>query len=240
MKKLHNLFTFILDLLCPPTCPICHQEVETIHTLCCSCYKQLNFITKPCCQICGRPFEYVSSENLICGSCLKQKPPFRLARSILEYDNFSKQLILSYKHGDRTNHIPLFLKFLNLVPSDLYKNVDFIIPVPIHWTRRLKRRYNQAGLLGYALSKKVHIPLRTNILRRIKATASQGHLTPKERQRNIKNAFYVKNPKAVQNKTILIIDDVFTTGLTVNTCAKILRRAGAKEIRILTVYRVLK
>ena len=139
---------FLLSILCPPTCPICAESVDEVHCLCPACYSKLNFITQPCCDICGKPFEYAIFDELTCGACLKQKTHFSMARSVLAYDDFSKKLVLAFKHGDHTELNMLFLKFLVQADKAVFQNVDMIIPVPLHWTRRLKRKYNQAGLLG--------------------------------------------------------------------------------------------
>ena len=229
----------ILNLLCPPRCPICRETVDEAHCLCPNCYGKLNFITHPCCEICGRPFEYAAFNSVVCGSCLKNKPKFSMARSILEYDDFSKQLILSFKHGDRTDLTPILVKFLLLADPKIFENVDMIVPVPQHWARRFKRQYNQASLLGKVLGKQKGISFNPSILRRIKNTESQGHKLRKQREQNVKGVFHVMTPDKIRGKTILVIDDVMTTGATLNECAKVLRRAGAKEVKAITVYRVI-
>ncbi len=228
---------FLLNILCPPTCPICSEQVEEAHCLCPECYSKLNFITKPCCDICGKPFEYTVFDELTCGACLKQKPHFSMARSVLAYDEFSKKLVLAFKHGDHTELNMLFLKFLVQADKAVFQNVDMIIPVPLHWTRRLKRKYNQAGLLGKVVGRYFNIPFTPTVLSRIKRTESQGHKKRKERERNIKNAFRVKNPTVIKGKTILVVDDVMTTGTTLNECARILKKSGAKDVKVLTIYR---
>ena len=237
---LKRLGIFIVNFLYPPICPICGTRVVEAHCLCSDCYKRLNFITNPCCQVCGRPFEYKGLNDLICGACLKKKPAFSMARSVLEYDDFSKQLILAYKHGDRTDLTPLLTKFLIQAESIIFQDVDMIIPVPLHWTRFLHRRYNQSSLLGKALGIKLKIPFNSNILKRIRMTESQGKKTHHAREKNIKNAFRVVHSKTIQGKTILLIDDVMTTGATIQECTKTLRKAGAKEVKVLTLYRVIR
>jgi len=237
---LKRLGIWIVNFLYPPICPICGAPVEEAHCLCPECYKHLNFITEPCCRICGRPFEYKGLSDLICGSCMKKAPAFSMARSVLEYDDFSKQLILAYKHGDRTNLTPLLVKFLLQAENVIFQNVDMIIPVPLHWTRFWKRRYNQSSLLGKALGKKLGIPCYSNILKRVRMTESQGKKTRQAREKNIKNAFRVARPDAIKGKKILLIDDVMTTGATITECTKILRKAGAKEVKVITLYRVIR
>jgi len=171
---------------------------------------------------------------------MKKAPAFSMARSVLEYDDFSKQLILAYKHGDRTNLTPLLVKFLLQAENVIFQNVDMIIPVPLHWTRFWKRRYNQSSLLGKALGKKLGIPCYSNILKRVRMTESQGKKTRQAREKNIKNAFRVARPDAIKGKKILLIDDVMTTGATITECTKILRKAGAKEVKVITLYRVIR
>ncbi len=230
----------ILNILCPPLCPICQTEIDEAHGLCPKCYQKLRFITEPCCQICGRPFEYKGLGKPICAKCMKKKPSYDMARSVLEYDDFSKKLILLFKHADKTELTPLFTKFLKQVDSKLFKNTDMIIPVPLHWTRRVKRQYNQSALLAKSLGKELKIPFNPTILKRIRHTVSQGHLTHKQRQKNVHNAFQVKHSYLIKGKTILVIDDVMTTGSTLNECAKILKKSGVKSVKVLTMHRVLR
>ena len=237
---LKRLGLFMINFLYPPICPICGARIEEPHCLCADCYNHLNFITEPCCQICGRPFEYKGLNDLICGACMKKAPAFSMARSVLEYDDFSKQLILAYKHGDRTDLTPLLIKFLLQADNVIFKDIDVIIPVQLHWTRFLKRRYNQSSLLGKALGKKLKIPFRSKYLKRIRMTESQGTKNHREREKNIRNAFQVSNPVAIRGKNILLIDDVMTTGATTKECAKILKKAGAKDIKVITLYRVIR
>ncbi len=239
MLSTKRFFTALLDFVFPPRCPICHQEVSASHTLCPTCFQKMTFLTQPCCRICGRPFEF-QSWNQLCGNCLKKEPPYHKARAVLKYDDMSKGLILKFKHADRTEIRPLFINLMVQSHADLIRETDVIIPVPLHWTRLIKRTYNQADLLAKPLAKlfrKTYLPLG---LKRIHHTKSQGHLSKKDRQRNIRQAFRVTNPAAIQGKRILLVDDVMTTGATVEECAKVLRKAGAIYVNVLTVFRVIK
>ena len=238
-KFLKRTLSGVLNILCPPFCSICKEPVETAHCLCPTCYRQLKFITKPCCQICGRPFEYAGLDLCLCANCMKQKPKFDMARSLLEYDDFSKKLILAFKHGDHTELASLFVKFLCQADSEIFKDIDIVIPVPLHWTRRLKRKYNQAGLLGRLLARQMNFYFNPTVLKRVRRTESQGHKKHNQRIKNVKNAFMVRHPQNIIGKNILLIDDVMTTGSTLNECAKVLHKAGAKTVNALTIYRVL-
>ena len=228
-----------LNIICPPVCPICGEAVDEPHCLCQKCYQKLHFITKPCCSVCGRPFEYQGLENMICATCMKKAPSFSMARSALEYDDFSKQLVLAFKHGDRTELTPLFVKFLMQADPEIFQNVDLIMPVPLHWTRRLKRKYNQSALLGKALGRKMGLPYSEKYLKRVRRTESQGKKKQKERQKNVKNAFLTIHSDQIRGKTVLLVDDVMTTGATLNECAKVLKKEGVKDIKVITLYRVI-
>ena len=239
MSLLSTIGRFCLNIICPPVCAICRKEIETAHCLCPECFGQLQFITRPYCQICGRPFEYNAFGDLLCGRCMEKKPPFDMARSVLAYDAFSKQLVLAFKHGDHTELTPLFGKFLLSADPALFTGTDMILAVPLHRFRLMKRKYNQAGLLCRKLASHTGIPYFPDILKRVKATKSQGHLSRRKRQENLRNAFRVNAPAKVAGKVVLLIDDVMTTGTTVSGCAKALKKAGAKSVKVLTLYRVV-
>lgn len=238
MSLLSTIIKFCLNILCPPVCAICRKEIETAHCLCPECFKKLKFITRPYCKICGRPFEYNAFGDLICGSCM-EKPRFDMARSILVYDAFSRQLVLSFKHGDHIELTTLLTKFLLSADPELFSGTDMIIPVPLHRFRLLKRKYNQAGLLCSKLSDKTGIPYCPDILKRIKHTKSQGHLSRQKRHKNLRNAFQVTKTEKISGKTILLIDDVMTSGATLFECAKTLKKSGANKVKVLTLYRVI-
>ena len=237
---LKQLGKSLLNLVCPPVCPICREPVDEVHCLCHNCYQKLHFITKPCCHICGRPFEYQGLNNIVCAACMKKVPSFSMARSILEYDDFSKKLILAFKHGDKTELVPLLIKFLLQADPEIFKDVDLIIPVPLHWTRRLKRKYNQSALLGKELGRQMKIPYSENCLKRIKRTESQGKKKQRDRQKNVKNAFIVSDAEQIKGLKVLLVDDVMTTGATVNECAGILKKSGVKDVKVITLYRVIR
>ncbi len=129
---------------------------------------------------------------------------------------------------------------LNSAGQELWSSADYIIPVPLHRWRLLKRQYNQATLLARSVSSLTNIPVLTNCLVRKKATESQGHKTLKERKQNVKQAFDVIDPDSLKGKSIVLIDDVWTTGATLDACAKILKKAGAHRIFVLTLARVVK
>ena len=240
MKKSRfaRLIRRLIDFILPPVCPMCNNPVDEPHMLCADCFKQLNFITKPYCQKCGHPFEFDIKGDMICASCLKQMPIYNRARSVFVYDEGSKKLILPFKHADRTDLTHIISQFLLKDYRDLISEADAIVPVPLHITRLFLRHYNQSALLANRLAHMTHRCYLPNVLKRVRATPSQGHLSAKQRQKNIQNAFRVSKPNLIQGQKILLIDDVMTTGATVSECTKILLKSGAERVDILTVCRV--
>ena len=152
----------------------------------------------------------------------------------------SKRLVLSFKHADRTHPAPALAQWMQRAGADFWQAADFIAPVPLHRWRLFKRRYNQAALLTHELSHIAQKPALVDLLHRKRATPIQGHFNRKQRQENVKGAFRLnaKHRKQIKDKTIILIDDVLTTGATVNECSRVLLRAGAKQLNVLTLARV--
>lgn len=244
MNGIHPLHK-ALNIVLPPLCASCSARVETTHGFCGSCWAKLDFITKPYCVTCGLPFPFTqeeAQENTQCGECLKDAPAFASARAPLSYTDASRQLLLPYKHHDATHLTPALVQLMRAAAPDILEKVDMIIPVPLHWLRLLLRRYNQSALLAAALAKNTGKAYSPTLLRRIRPTPSQGKLTRAQRLLNVKGAFAVPSRKRAQlkGKTLLVVDDVMTTGATVNACAHTLMQAGAKAVYVLTAARVAK
>ena len=180
----------------------------------------------------------MKENELICGKCLTNPPQLQGLKAVFAYDDYSKKLILPFKHADRTDLVPFLSKLLYYRGKQFLENADYIIPVPLYWQRLMKRKYNQAALLTVGLSKMTGKPYLLNNLIRIRKTQSQGHKTQQERLKNIQNAFSLRHPEKIKGKTIVLIDDVYTTGATLNECAKVLRQAGAKRVEALVLARV--
>lgn len=237
-----NVFGRALDFLLPPLCFGCATEVEAQGGLCPACWAGLNFITRPYCQSCGFPFPHDMPEGVLCASCHQQKPRFQAARSALAYNHDSRPLILSFKHGGRTEGLKTMAKWLARAASGFIKDVDVIIPVPLHGRRLFTRKFNQSALLADALSDLTGVAADPFILRRTKNTRTQGGLTRAQREKNVRAAFRVNDAEkpAIKGKTALVIDDVFTTGATVENCVAALQKAGADTIYVLTLARVVE
>lgn len=239
MSFLQNL----INILLPPRCIKCGKILSERNGLCAECFNKIRFISAPMCYHCGRPF--TTTENLkfakpqLCGECLKQKKfLFALKRSTFIYDDESKNLILDLKFRDKTAYTETLANFLYTAGADIWaQNPDILVPVPIHRRRLLTRRYNQCALLANCLSTKIGIPTDCRSLIRARNTVPQVELSGRARRTNLKNAFKVKYPQNIKGKRIVLIDDVSTTGSTLNECAKVLHKAGAEAIYALTLAR---
>lgn len=232
-----KLFHQVLDLLLPPRCISCQTIVTMDKTLCEHCWGEANFICAPFCKCCGLPFEFDVPDGALCLDCARQRPPFVEARSVFAYDDFSRRLVLSFKHGDRPDLAPTLAHWMARSAPTMIEQSDVILPVPLHWRRLMARRFNQAALLSKEISTLTQTPWRTDLLHRVRNTTPQGHLSRIARQKNLKNAFSCR--KSIHGMRVLLIDDVLTTGATLLNCTNALHKAGALEVRVLTLARVL-
>jgi len=229
----------LLDIAFPPLCLRCKTRVGGQGMLCAACWQQLAFISEPFCVRCGIPFEYAPGGLDQCGKCLRAPPPFTQARAVLRYDDASKLLVLRLKYHDDAALAVTCAPWLQRVGEPLFAGADALIPVPLHYWRFVGRRYNQAALLANALAKHVSLPVWPHALKRIRATPPQAALRAKERAENIKGAFAVppRETARLRGKTVLLIDDVYTTGATLSACTEALLEARVSEVRVLTLAR---
>lgn len=236
----HRLAQTCLDMLLPPLCLSCGVRVGTNGALCSDCWKNIAFISPPLCQTCGTPFNIPLADNSLCPDCQDTPHIFSSARAAILYDKASSNIVLGFKHGDRTHAAQALACWMARAGECYWKEADIIAPVPLHRWRLFKRRYNQSALLASCIAKMTGKQACLQALTRTRATQSQGHLNHKERHDNVTGAFIVserEKPK-IRNATIILIDDVMTTGATLDECAKTLLTAGAKKVHALTLARV--
>ncbi len=216
------------------TCMQCGNELfeETHFSLCEKCLNSLPRNNGKICQKCG---EQIFSKSKYCLRCKNHKPKFTQCFSPLLYKAPVTTFIQQFKYNNgRYLAEPLgnFLVECYLLNS---MNCDVVIPVPLHEKRMAERGFNQAELLAKQLETKLHIPLANGILERVRYTQTQTSLTKTQRQENVKKAFKVLEKNFVKGKTILLVDDVYTTGSTLNECARVLFLAGAEKVFCLTL-----
>jgi len=233
-----TLSRLLLDSLLPPQCLSCGAAVDTPGNLCAACFQEITFITSPCCDSCGVPFDGAVIDDLICGACLQDRPAFERARAAFVYSAESRGLVLKLKHGDRTDAAAHFARWLQRAGAEVISTCDVIVPVPLHRWRLLIRSYNQAALLANAVGGLAGKPVAVNVLSRIKSTPSQGKRDRIARRRNVAKAFAVSNAERIGGKRVLLVDDVLTSGATAEACARCMLDAGARAVDVLVLARV--
>jgi len=230
----------VLDGILPPRCLSCGETVADPHALCARCWRSMTFFGPPWCVVCGMPFPHPMGEDVVCAECARERRSWDRARAVLRYDRHSRRLVLGLKHGDRTHVAHAFGRWMRRAGSEILAGADLLVPVPLHWTRLFQRRYNQAVLLAQAIRSAGGPPVAADWLVRRRRTPMQGHLGPAARERNVRGAFAVRSARSFAGKRVVIIDDVMTTGATVEECARVLKRAGAASVDVLTVARALR
>ncbi len=203
-------------------------------------WSRIAFIEAPFCDGCGAPFDYDMGEGARCAGCQARAPAFDRARAACLYDEHSRGLILKLKHADRTDLANLFARWLARAAADLLPQVDAVVPVPLHRWRLLARRYNQAAEIARPLARLASRPYLPDALVRLRATPSQGGRSGSGRRRNVAGVFAI-GPRwraRIEGRRVLLIDDVLTTGATVEGCARALKAAGAAGVDVAVIARV--
>lgn len=228
------MVSLLLDLLFPPSCLICGaRDLYRPDTLICeACVDSIAFIAHPLCPCCGRPFFTESERDHLCGDCLGEEFSFTKVRALGRYEGSLATVIHRFKYRRKFAMAEIF-KFLlgHYAPPDLdFSEYQCLVPVPLHPVKLRQRGFNQAVMWAELVSERYGVPLLRTVLKRIEATAPQVELQKKERERNVRGAFAVSKAEAIKGKTVLLLDDVCTTGATMRECARVLRNAGAFRV----------
>ena len=237
-----DLVDAILNWIYPVDCIACGGPAtdRRLPSVCRSCWSSIHPIEDPVCPRCGRPFDsslaLTHSPGHLCGPCREQPPSFDQALSPYRYEGVLEQLIRLYKYRRRAT-MARPLGDLALVWMDRLPTVDLVMPVPLHPSRLREREFNQALLLANRIARRLDLPLSYEHLLRVRETRPQTELDRTERAANVRRAFAVRRPAFLEGRRVLLVDDVFTTGATVNECAKSLRRAGVASVWVLTLAR---
>ena len=231
----------LADVVLPPLCLACRMPVQGHGGLCAACWREIDFIEQPRCDRLGIPLPYPAGEIIVSAAALASPPDYGRARPVARYDGVMRNLIHDLKYRDRHEGVSLFAGWMAHSGEDLLRDADVLVPVPLAPARLWGRRFNQAALLSRALSSLSGIPDAPLALQRVRRTATQVGLTPDQRRRNVAGAFRVPESKEVEiaGKNVVLIDDVITTGATVNACAKSLMRAKARSVDVVALGRVV-
>jgi len=205
-------------------------------------FSQLTFLHGNSCALCARPFEPAFNPEPICAACLSFPPAWSAARAALIYNHQSAPIILGLKHAGRREGLNVISNWMCLAGQDLLCDADALIPVPLHYKRLVQRGFNQAAWLAQRISRQTDRPVLYDTLIRQRATPSQGGLNARQRRANVTGAFSLRpgSEKKVRDKCVLLIDDVYTTGSTLDACTHTLLKAGARQVNILVLARVVR
>jgi ComF family protein len=231
---------FALDIALPTLCVACREPVDG-EGVCAECWSKLSFIEPPYCPRLGIPFVYDPGPELLSMEAIANPPAYQRARAAVRYDEVARTLVHSLKYQDRTDLAPAMGRWMARAGRELLASADMLIPVPLHWRRAWHRRYNQSGALARAIEKASGVKLRGDVLQRIRRTEQQVGLSRPQRASNVQGAFKVSADRQseIAGRKVILVDDVLTSGATVDACARALLRAKAAQVDVLVFARVV-
>jgi len=242
-----SLLKNLIDIIYPPRCPICGEFLnkgplkngDKSLSFCPTCVTGFRKISSPLCSICGRPFAEGTDEDHLCEDCLRKRPLYKAARAPYVYDGPLMTAIHQFKYGGKSYLADSLGPFLSEFAQSWLNKPDGLLTVPValHKKRLRERGFNQSLLLARHVAGRLHTELDFLSLRRVRYTLPQTGLGREERRKNVRDAFTLENPGGFKDRPILLIDDVATTGNTLNECARVLKKAGCKDVFCLVLAR---
>lgn len=243
MRELYQNMKFqkenIIHLLFPRRCPICDKamfsSVFMKTELCCAACREIpEYVKEPVCKKCGKPIENERAE--FCYDCRKHPGGFAQGKALWIYKDQVKESMYRFKYQNRQEYARYYGSEIVRVYGEWMKRnkIEAIVPIPLHWTKKRRRGYNQAQLLAAEIGKQTGLPVYPKLLKRIKKTKAQKNLDETERKNNLKKAFKTQENK-VQLSHILLVDDIYTTGSTINEAALELKKAGIEQVYYVSV-----
>ncbi len=242
LPLLRGLARAAADTVFPPACLNCRQSTGVMGSLCAACWAQVRFIERPFCERLGTPFAMDRSEGLLSPEAVANPPVFARARAVAHFeDGPVRQLVHRLKYSDRMELAKPLGAWMARAGNELLVEADLLVPVPLHRRRLAARRFNQANSLAQAISAQCGVPVDPFALARVKATPSQVGLSRSQRALNMQGAFQVTEGLGakVEARAIVLIDDVMTSGATVNAASRALLRGGAKRVDVLVFARAV-
>jgi len=234
-------FRLVFEAALPPLCPSCREPIGATVGLCPVCWSKLSPIERPFCERLGIPFVYDPGPGILSMQAIADPPAYQRARAAVRYDEVARSLVHALKYGDRLDLAPIMGRWMARAGQELLDEADLIVPVPLHWRRLWARRFNQSAALAKVIGAIGGTPVSHTALRRSKATPQQVGLSRSERALNVQGAFRVPpaGKAEIMRRQVVLVDDVLTSGATVDACARALLRAGAKNVDVLVFARVV-
>ena len=240
MKLLAKMKAGCMDLLFPPVCGSCggRLAVGSPAKLCPDCTSSIRFLSEPLCPICGmEQLDRPAHRGHLCGTCLSTPPSYDLARSLVRYETAVRQLVHKLKFGGDTSVAGALGDLAQRADLSLFADCHVIVPVPLHRLRLRGRGLNQAAVLARLFFPGREQAIRPDGLIRVRNTVAQTELRGIDRRKNLKNAFRLNLAFQPDRSIVCLVDDVFTTGTTVEVCSRVLKNHGAREVRVITLAR---
>ena len=228
----------VLDFALPPRCAGCGEVIDEIDGFCPECWLALDWIGSGGCDQCGRPLE--ATDAVACGACAAQPPPFERMRAAVAYGPLSRLIALKLKYGRKVALARTMARFMAPLRLERGAGEAIVVPVPLHRRRLWWRGFNQSGLVARHLGRAWDLPVDQHLLRRTRPTPPLKGMNPSERRRAVGGAFAIADGRRIDGRTVILIDDVLTSGSTAAACAAVLRKAGAGRIELISWARVLR